>query len=188
MEDFMKRCVWSENSEIMKKYHDEEWGVPSYDDRYLFEMINLEGQQSGLSWEIILKRREGYRRAFDNFNPLTISNYDSSKVDALMQNNEIIRHRKKIEAIINNAKVYNQITKHQTFSDFLWSLVNHQKLINSIERSSDVISFSDTSIALSKELKRLGFKFVGPTTVYAFMQAVGMVDDHENSCFKKGFL
>lgn len=181
-----KRCTWSEHSENEIAYHDVEWGVPSHDDRYLFEMLMLEGQQAGLSWSTILNKRETMRAAFANFDPYELVHFDEAKVDALVLNPGVIRHRLKIEAVIHNAKAYvNLIQEHESLDVFLWRYVDDQPIVNHYQSMSDVPASSALSTQISKDLKKLGFKFVGPTTVYAFMQAVGMIDDHMEDCFKK---
>lgn len=184
-----KRCAWCGQDPLYQAYHDDEWGVPCHDDRQLFAMLCLEGMQAGLSWITILKRREGYYRAFDDFDANKIAQYDESKVDELMQNADIIRHRLKIEAIIANAKAYLKIVQNQSFSDYIWGIVaKHQiqtPLINHPKDMSDIPAQTTASIALSKQLKKDGFKFVGPTICYAYMQACGMVDDHVMDCAYK---
>lgn len=184
-----KRCAWCGQDPLYQAYHDDEWGVPCHDDRQLFAMLCLEGMQAGLSWITILKRREGYYRAFDDFDANKIAQYDESKVDELMQNADIIRHRLKIEAIIANAKAYLKVVQNQSFSDYIWGIVaKHQAqtpLINHPKDMSDIPAQTTASIALSKQLKKDGFKFVGPTICYAYMQACGMVDDHVMDCAYK---
>lgn len=184
-----KHCAWCGQDPLYQAYHDDEWGVPCHDDRQLFAMLCLEGMQAGLSWITILKRREGYYRAFDDFDANKIAQYDESKVDELMQNADIIRHRLKIEAIIANAKAYLKIVQNQSFSDYIWGIVaKHQAktpLINHPKDMSDIPTQTTASIALSKQLKKDGFKFVGPTICYAYMQACGMVDDHVIDCAYK---
>jgi DNA-3-methyladenine glycosylase I len=178
----MPRCAWAK-SDLMIAYHDQEWGVPSYDDRHLFEMLILEGAQAGLSWETILNRREGYRKAFDNFDVKKVAKYDSKKKDALLQDPGIIRNRLKVEAAVTNAHAVLQIQKEfGSLSKFLWGQVGGKPKINKVQAMGDVPAQTDASDALSKELKKQGFKFVGSTICYAFMQAVGMVNDHLVSC------
>lgn len=177
------RCDWCESDDEYISYHDNEWGVPLYDDIKLFEFLMLEGMQAGLSWITVLKKRDNYRQAFANFNPEKIAKFDDKKIEALMENKGIIRHRLKIKAIINNAKIYIQLTQTQSFSDYLWGFVNHQPKINHWQHLSEVPSTTNTAMEMSKSLKKLGFKFVGPTICYAFMQATGMVNDHLVSCF-----
>ncbi len=178
------RCPWCGSDPLYQAYHDNEWGKPSYDDAYLFAMLCLEAMQAGLSWITILKKRENYYRAFDNFDPIKIAKYDDSKIDELMQNAGIIRHRAKILAIIDNAKAFLKITQHQRFNDYLWNIttIDKQPIINHPKTLGDIASSTDTSQKLAKQLKQDGFKFLGATTCYAFMQAVGMVNDHLADC------
>lgn len=182
----MRRCSWANASEMEKVYHDQEWGVPTYDNITLFEMLNLEGQQSGLSWQTILNKRQTYREAFFNFDPFKIATMDDHDIDRLMLNPGIVRYRLKIQAIIKNAKAYVALSKSEDFAHYLWSFVNHTPQVSDIQTLGDVPAQTELSQIISKDLKKRGFAFVGPTTVYAFMQAVGMVNDHENACFKKG--
>ncbi|MEG0851670.1 MAG: DNA-3-methyladenine glycosylase I [Flavobacterium sp.] len=178
------RCNWVSNDELYIKYHDKEWGKPVYDDKVLFEFLVLESFQAGLSWITILKKRENFRKAFDNFNDKKIIKYNDAKIEELMQNEGIIRHRGKIEATINNAKVFQEIQKEfGSFSDYLWKYVNGKPIDNNLKSIKDAVAKTEISDALAKDLKKRGFKFMGSTTVYAFMQAVGMVNDHVTSCF-----
>lgn len=178
------RCNWVSNDELYIKYHDEEWGKPAYDDNILFEFLVLESFQAGLSWITILKKRENFRKAFDQFNYKKIEKYNDAKIDELMQNEGIIRHRGKIEATINNARVFQEIQKEfGSFSDYLWNYVNNKPIDNQLKSIKDAVAKTEISDALAKDLKKRGFKFMGSTTVYAFMQAVGMVNDHITSCF-----
>lgn len=178
------RCNWVSNDELYIKYHDEEWGKPVYDDKVLFEFLVLESFQAGLSWITILKKRENFRKAFDNFNHKKIVKYDDAKIEELLQNEGIIRHRGKIEATINNARVFQEIQKEfGSFSDYLWNYVNNKPIDNKLKSIKDAVAKTEISDALAKDLKKRGFKFMGSTTVYAFMQAVGMVNDHITSCF-----
>ncbi|NSM11426.1 DNA-3-methyladenine glycosylase I [Moraxella bovoculi] len=185
----IKRCAWCGDDPIYQAYHDHEWGVPCHDDDKLFAMLCLEGMQAGLSWITILKKREAYYEAFDGFDAVKIAQYDSRKVDELMNNEGIIRHRLKIEAIISNAKAYLKIKQNQSFNDYVWGIVaNHQSqtpLINRPKDINDIPTQTQASQALSKQLKKDGFKFVGPTICYAYMQACGMVDDHVIDCTYK---
>lgn len=178
------RCNWVSNDELYIKYHDEEWGRPVYDDKVLFEFLVLESFQAGLSWITILKKRENFRKAFDNFNDKKIVKYNDAKIEELMQNEGIIRHRGKIEATINNARVFQEIQKEfGSFSEYLWNYVNGKPIDNKLKNIKDAVAKTEISDALAKDLKKRGFKFMGSTTVYAFMQAVGMVNDHITSCF-----
>ena len=180
------RCPWADGSELYMAYHDNEWGKPQYDSVKLFEKICLEGQQAGLSWITVLKKRETYRQAFFHFEPTQIATMTEQDIDRLMQNEGLIRHRAKLEAIVKNAKAYLEMEKcGQNFSDFIWSFVNHQPQINDVPDLSAVPAKTDVSKTMSKALKKKGFVFVGETTCYAFMQSMGLVDDHLNDCFCK---
>jgi DNA-3-methyladenine glycosylase I len=175
-----QRCFWANSSEILRKYHDEEWGRPLHDDRALFEMLILEGMSCGLSWEIILKKREHMRSVFDRFDPQVLVKYDAAKIDELMQDPGIIRHRAKIEAVISNAKAYFKIKElHGSLDHFLWHYVNNAPIVH---EPFEIKTRNETSDQLSKDLKKLSFKFVGSTIIYSFMQAIGMVNDHEEDC------
>jgi DNA-3-methyladenine glycosylase I len=167
------------------QYHDCEWGVPIYKDRQLFEFLMLEGMQAGLSWLTILKKRENYRVCFDNFEAIMIANYDQHKIEALMLNAGIIRNRLKIQAIITNARAFLQVQQEwSSFSHYIWHFVDGKPIINHWENASLVPATSSISDKMSKDLKKHGFKFVGSTICYAFMQAVGMVCDHTTDCFR----
>ncbi len=184
----MKRCDWANGNELYEKYHDEEWGVPSYDDQHLFEMLILEGAQAGLNWITILKKREGYRKAFNNFDALKMSRYTQKKIDKLLQNPEIIRNKLKVNAAVTNARAFLQVKKEfASFSDYIWQFVGGKPVKNKWKKQSDVPSMTDVSEVMSKDLKKRGFKFVGATICYAYMQAVGMVNDHtiDCACYKK---
>jgi DNA-3-methyladenine glycosylase I len=174
------RCPWSETHELLVPYHDKEWGTPQHDDRMLFEMLNLEGAQAGLSWLTVLKKRESYRNAFDSFDARKIIKYTEAKKEQLMQNEGIIRNRLKINAVIENAKVFLQVQKeYGSFDAYIWKFVN-AKVIPYARREEAIM----VSVVMSKELKKKGFKFVGATICFAFMQAVGMVRDHGPECFR----
>jgi DNA-3-methyladenine glycosylase I len=178
------RCAWAEGDALMQAYHDTEWGVPVRDPRLLWEMLVLEGFQAGLSWRTILHRRDGFRAAFDGFDPQIVARYDSAKVDALMRDGRIIRARAKIEATIGNARAYLAMGEAgEDFAGWLWELAGGAPQIND---GIDIPASTPVSDAMSKALKRKGFKFVGPTIAYAFMQAVGMVNDHAPHCFRRG--
>ncbi|MCS1352652.1 DNA-3-methyladenine glycosylase I [Mechercharimyces sp. CAU 1602] len=180
----MKRCNWVNSDPLYIYYHDHEWGVPVYDDHKLFEMLNLEGAQAGLSWYTILKKRENYREAFDAFDPHKIIHYDDQKVAELLQNEGIIRNKRKIQAVIDNAHAYFRIREEfGSFSLYIWHFVEGKPIINHFNYPEDVPSSTEISSQMSKDLKRRGFKFVGPTICYAYMQAVGMVNDHLTDCF-----
>lgn len=186
MSDLIHRCPWCGNDPIYIAYHDNKWGKPVFDDRKLFALLNLEAMQAGLSWITILKRQENYYHAFFDFDPAMIANFDDKKIDELMQNTGIIRHRGKIKAIIANAKAYLNIIQHQSFCDYLWAMspngLNKIPQDNRPKTLSDIPSYSQHSLKMAKQLKKDGFCFVGATTCYAFMQAVGMVNDHLMTC------
>ncbi|WP_395330371.1 DNA-3-methyladenine glycosylase I [Novosphingobium sp. BL-8H] len=183
LQDTITRCAWANGDPLMEAYHDVEWGVPLHDSRTLWEMLVLESFQAGLSWRTILHRRDGFRRAFDGFVPDTIAAYGPDKVEELMQDPGIIRARAKIEATIDNAKAYLRMqAEGRDFGRFVWSFVNGKTVVND---GITVPAQTETSQALSKALKAEGFKFVGPTIVYAFMQAVGMVNDHHPDCARR---
>ncbi len=179
----MERCPWCEGFELYRQYHDDEWGMPLYDDRALFELLILEGAQAGLSWSTVLKKREHYRFVFDDFNPERIARYDEQKVAELLADPGIIRNRAKVAATIQNAKACLAIKADgHLFSDFLWRFVDGKPVQNNWQSMAEVPSKSVRSDAMSKALARAGFKFVGSTISYAFMQASGMVNDHLTSC------
>lgn len=185
MMDDEPRCGWATQSDLERVYHDTEWGVPSYDNRHLFEMLILEGAQAGLSWQTVLNKRENYRKAFDDFNPEKIANYDDAKKSDLLANPGIIRNKMKVRAAITNAQAFLRITENgRSFSDYVWGFVDGDPIINHFKVIADVPSETEISRIMSKQLKRDGFKFVGPTICYAFMQATGMVNDHLVSCFR----
>lgn len=180
-----KRCFWVSDDPIYIAYHDKEWGKPIYDDQLLFEFLILEGAQAGLSWITVLKKRENYRAAFDNFNPNKIARYNETKIKKLLENPGIIRNRLKINSTVLNAKAYLQVLKEfGSFSDFIWQFVDGKPIVNRWKGRGDIPNKNNISDKLSKELKKRGFKFVGSTICYAFMQAVGMVNDHTIDCFK----
>ncbi len=179
------RCAWAGNDPLYQKYHDEEWGVPVHDDRRLFEMLILEGAQAGLSWITILRKRENYRKAFNNFDAKKIAKYNSKKVKQLLLNEGIVRNRLKIAAAIQNAKIFLEIQKEfGSFDKYIWQFVNGKPIINKRKSLKDIPAMTKESDAMSKDLKKRGFKFVGSTICYAFMQAVGMVNDHTADCFR----
>lgn len=178
-----KGCTWPGTDPLYVAYHDEEWGVPEYDDRALFEKLMLDGFQAGLSWITILKKRENFRKAFDGFEPQKIVRYQEARVERLLHNEGIIRHRGKIEATIGNARAWNRIMEDDDgFSSYLWGFVDGKPLQNRFKSMKDIPAETELSRAVSKDLKARGFKFCGPTIVYAFMQAVGMVNDHVDGC------
>ncbi|TFF89719.1 MAG: DNA-3-methyladenine glycosylase I [Promethearchaeota archaeon] len=180
-----KRCEWAFHSNLMKKYHDTEWGVPQHDDKVLFEFIVLESVQAGLSWDTILNKRENFRKAFDNFDYSIIAKYTEEKIENLLQNKGIIRNRLKIKSIITNARSFLEIQKEfGTFDEYIWSFANRKPIVNSWSSLNEIPSNTELSEKISKDLKRRGFKFIGRTIIYAFMQAVGIVNDHTIYCFR----
>ncbi len=180
------RCPWCEKDDLYKNYHDTEWGIPSYNDHHLFEHLILETFQAGLSWHTILVKRENFRKAFNNFDALAISKFGAKKISELMQDTSIIRSMGKINAAINNAKLYLEcVVEFGSFSNYIWQFTGHKVLNNSRNNLKDLPATSAQSDAMSKDMKRRGFKYIGSITCYAYMQSVGMVNDHLNSCFKK---
>ncbi len=183
----MPRCAWAEGSDAYRLYHDKEWGVPSHDDRHLFEMLILEGAQAGLSWSTILNRREGYRMAYDGFDPGRVARYDEAKQAALLLDPGIVRNRAKVAASVLNAQAYLRVQEEfGSFDAYLWWFVDGLPIVNSWRSLSEIPAETDASKALSKDFAKRGFKFVGATIVYAFMQAVGMVNDHLVDCPRRG--
>lgn len=182
----MKRCAWvkTENKKYCD-YHDIEWGIPVHDDRKLFEMLILEGAQAGLSWETVLNKRETYKEAFDNFDPQKVAQYDEKKHEELLQNKGIIRNKLKVKSATKNAKIFLEIQKEfGSFDTYIWGFVDGKPIQNKFESLSDIPAKTDLSDAIAKDLKKRGMNFVGSTIIYAFIQAVGMVNDHEVSCFR----
>ena len=178
-----KRCEWAKD-ERNTTYHDEEWGKPQHDDQKLFEFLILEGAQAGLSWTTILNRREGYRKAFSNFDVKRVSKYTQKHVEKLLQDESIIRNKLKINSAINNAKLFLKIQdEFGSFDNYLWRFVNYKPIKNKFKQQGDLPSTSEISEKLSQDLKKQGFNFVGPTICYALMQAIGMVNDHTSDCF-----
>ncbi len=181
----MKRCDWAISNPLEREYHDEEWGVPVHDDRLLFELLILEGAQAGLSWVTILQKRAGYIAAFDNFNVKKIARYSDAKKEKLLQEPGIVRNKLKISAAVTNAKCFLTVQKeYGSFDRYIWSFVGGSPIQNRWKTMADVPAITSEAEAMSKDLKRRGFKFVGPTTCYAYMQAAGMVNDHLISCFR----
>ena len=184
-EQHIRRCSWVNNNPLMIQYHDDEWGRPLHDDRALFEFLVLEGAQAGLSWETILNKRENYRSAFEGFNPARIDSYGEKDVRRLLQNPGIVRNQLKIRTAIINAGRFLEVQKEWgSFDNYLWQFVGGKPLKNHFRKISDIPAKSDQSVILSKDLQKRGFKFVGSTICYAFMQAVGMVNDHTTDCFR----
>jgi DNA-3-methyladenine glycosylase I len=177
-----RRCHWAQ-TEPMIAYHDEEWGVPVHDDRKLFEMLCLEGAQAGLSWEIVLRRRERYRELFRNFDPALVARMTPARIEKILQDPGIIRNRAKVESVFANAKALLKIRREfGSFDAYIWSFVDGKPIVNRRRKAEDVPASTEQSEAMSRDLKKRGFSFVGPTICYAFMQAVGMVNDHRVSC------
>jgi DNA-3-methyladenine glycosylase I len=180
------RCKWAINQpDIYIEYHDKEWGVPVYNDAKLFEFLILEGAQAGLSWITILKKREGYRKAFAEFNVHKVANFNSNDIEKLIKNKSIIRNRRKIESVVNNAKIFIKIQQeYGSFQKYLWSFVDFKPIQNRYEKFEDIPVETELSNILSKNLKSRGMTFVGPVIIYSYMQAIGMVNDHESKCFR----
>jgi DNA-3-methyladenine glycosylase I len=183
-DDGLHRCGWCGTAEDYVAYHDTDWGVPEYDSRALFEKLQLDGFQAGLSWISILRKRENFRTAFDNFDAAVMARYDAAKKAELMQDAGIVRNRLKIEASVTNAQSYLQIEADQGFSNYLWGFMDGKPLVNTFTHLDDVPAATPLAEKISKDLKKRGFRFVGPTIVYAFMQAVGMVNDHLVDCYR----
>lgn len=180
-----KRCSWCLGDPLYMAYHDTEWGVPLYDEQKLFEFLILETFQAGLSWITVLKKRENFRAAFDQFDYTKIENYTASKVEALMNNPNIIRNRLKIKATISNAKAFIKIQQEEgSFSTYIWRFLDGKPLQNQFDSNKEIPAYTALAETISKDLKRRGFKFIGPTVVYAHMQATGMVNDHVTDCFR----
>jgi DNA-3-methyladenine glycosylase I len=185
--DGLHRCPWPQQDPLYLAYHDTEWGVPEFDDRALFEKLVLDGFQAGLSWITILRKRDNFRRAFDGFEPRKIARYTPKKIERLMQDAGIVRNRLKIEGAVASARAYLEVMeKDQGFSRLLWGFLDGRPRVNAFRSTKQIPAETPLSRQMSKELARRGFKFVGPTIVYAFMQAVGMVDDHLVSCYRHG--
>ncbi len=181
----LKRCSWADGSELEHDYHDNEWGVPLHDDRKLFEFLVLEGAQAGLSWLTILKKRENYRKLFDNFEVEKVARYNKRKIESLLNNPGIVRNRLKVESTVSNARAFiNVQDEFGSFDTYIWQYVGGKPVINRWKRWQDIPASTAASDAMSKDLKRRGFRFVGSTICYAFMQATGMVNDHTMDCFR----
>jgi DNA-3-methyladenine glycosylase I len=180
----IKRCAWARN-DLAIDYHDKEWGVPVHDDRLFFEFLILEGAQAGLSWDTILRKRDAYRKAFDNFEPAKVARYSEAKMAKLLLNEGIIRNRLKIKSAVENAKAFLAVQKEfGSFDKYIWGFTGGKPLNNKVKSMSDVPAKTEISDAVSKDLKKRGFNFVGSTIMYAFMQATGMVNDHTKECFR----
>jgi len=178
-----QRCTWADSTDMMRAYHDEEWGVPEHDGRALWEKLMLDGFQAGLSWAIILKKRDAFRKAFKGFDPKKVAKFGEADIKRLLADGGIVRSRAKIEATINGARVYLAMQKAgEDFSKFVWAFADGKPIVR---KSGPVPTSTPLSEQISKELKKRGFKFVGPTIVYAWMQAVGLVDDHSDTCFRR---
>lgn len=183
--DGKKRCWWCGDDEQYMAYHDQEWGVPIRDDQKLFELLNLEGAQAGLSWITILRKRDNYRESFDNFDPEKIAKYGQSKIDELLNNPGIVRNKLKVNGVVTNAKLYLEMQQSgESFSEYVWSFVGGKTIKNTYKTKADIQSTSPESDAMCKALKKRGFKFIGSTICYAFMQSAGMVNDHLEDCFR----
>ncbi len=181
----MNRCPWCGSNELYVKYHDEEWGVPVHDDKNHFEFLVLESAQAGLNWLTVLKKRENYRKAYDDFSADKVSEYDETKIEELMQNAGIIRNRRKIEASINNAKKFIEIQKEfGSFDNYIWGFVDNKVVKNNWKDITEVPATSELSDRVSRDLKKRGFKFLGSTIIYAHLQATGLINDHLAECFK----
>lgn len=179
------RCPWCGDDPLYVSYHDNEWGVPMMEDRGLFEFLVLEGVQAGLSWITVLRKRDGYRSAFDGFDPCVVARYDSTKVESLMENPSIVRNRRKIVSAVENARAFLNVREERgSFASYLWGFVDGIPIVNRWERCEDIPSETDLSRAVSKDMKRRGFSFVGPVTIYAMLQAAGLVNDHLLSCYR----
>lgn len=181
--DELKRCGWS-NTELYNNYHDNEWGRPIHEDKKLFELLILEGMQAGLAWITVLNKREAFREAFDNFDINKIAKYEESKIQELMQNEKIIRNKLKIKSAITNAKLFLKIQdEYGSFDRFIWSYVDNKPIKNHFNKLSEIPTSTPLSDKISKDLKHMGFKFVGTTIIYAYMQAIGLVNDHLKECY-----
>ena len=181
----MKRCEWVGDDPLYIKYHDEEWGKENHDDRVHFEFLVLESAQAGLSWITVLRKRENYRKHYENFQPEKVANFDENKIEEMLKDSGIIRNRRKVEASVNNAKRFLEVQKEfGSFDKYIWSFVDYKPIQNEWDKMQDVPAETDLSRKLSMDLKRKGFKFVGPIICYSLMQAVGMVNDHEKGCFR----
>lgn len=181
----MRRCSWCDKDELYIKYHDEEWGVPSFDDRKQFEFLVLESAQAGLSWITILRKRENYRKAYNGFDPVSVAGFGEEKVQELMQNEGIIRNERKIRASINNAQRFLEVQKEfGSFCNYIWGFVDYKPIINSWSSESENPAKTELSERISNDMKKRGFKFLGPVIIYSHMQATGLVNDHIKDCYR----
>jgi DNA-3-methyladenine glycosylase I len=181
----MKRCEWAGDDPLYLDYHDNQWGVPLHDDQALFEMLILEGAQAGLSWRTILTKRENYQAAFDQFDPIKVAAYDEDKIQELLNNPGIVRNKLKVRAAVTNAQAYLEVqAEFGSFDKYIWGFVDHKPIINRWENMHEIPAITPEAEAMSKDLKQRGFKFIGPTICYAFMQSIGMVNDHTIDCFR----
>ncbi len=181
----LQRCAWAGSDPLMQAYHDEQWGVPVHDERMLFEMLSLEGAQAGLSWSSILQRRAAYQQLFDNFEPEVVARYDEAKIAALLVDARIIRNRAKIRSVVSNAQAFLQVQAAcGSFAHYLWRFVDSEPQLNCFQDMADIPAETAASRALAADLKRRGFRFVGPTICYAYMQSCGLVNDHVAGCFR----
>jgi DNA-3-methyladenine glycosylase I len=185
-DDGISRCFWCGTDPFYMAYHDDEWGVPEYDSRAIIEKLLLDGFQAGLSWITILRKRDAFREAFDGFEPETMARYNARKLQSLMKNEGIVRNRLKVEASVTNAQAYLKLSESQDFSSYMWSFVGDKPLQNRVRSRKDVTAATPLAESISKDLKKRGFRFCGPTIVYAFMQACGLVNDHMVACHRHG--
>ena len=181
----VKRCKWADSNELMKEYHDKEWGTPQRDDKMLYELLILEGMQAGLSWNTVLQKRDNFRKAFDNFDYNKIMGYKEKKIEELMQNEGIIRNRLKIQSVITNAKSFIKVQEEfGSFNKYIWDFVNNKPVHNAWKKLEDLPPNTELSNRISKDMKKRGFKFIGTTIIYSFLQAIGVVNDHTTDCFR----
>jgi DNA-3-methyladenine glycosylase I len=183
----VERCPWAESDPLLTRYHDTEWGVPSHDERHLFELLTLEGAQAGLSWLVVLRKREGYRAAFDGFDPARVARFRPAKIERLLHDPGVVRHRGKLESVVTNARAILAMRREgSSLAEELWRHVGGKPIRNRRRAIGDVPAKTTESAAMSRALSRRGFRFVGPTICYALMQAAGLVDDHVTGCFRRG--
>ncbi len=181
----VNRCKWADYNDLMKEYHDKEWGKPQHDDKILYELLILEGMQAGLSWNTVLQKRDNFRKAFDNFDYNIIIKYNENKIEELIQNKGIIRNRLKIQSVITNAKSFIKVQEEfGSFNKYIWGFVNNKIVHNSWKKLEDLPPNTNLSDKISKDMKKRGFKFIGTTIIYAFLQAIGVVNDHTLDCFR----